>query len=79
MISFDNTLSVITEAARGVPEIPRGHQTQKFKIGQTVFASGVGSLKRGTKITITDCYEQHGYWYYVGENDQVHREKDLMV
>ncbi len=79
MISFDNTLSVMREAARGVPEIPRGHQTQKFKIGQTVSASGLGSLKIGTRITITDCYEEHGYWYYTGKNGQVHREKDLMV
>lgn len=59
------------------PEIARGKQVYKFEVGQTYKASGVGSLKAGTPITIVGRYKQHGFAYYKGDNGMVHREKDL--
>lgn len=59
------------------PEIPRGNQTFKFEIGQPVYSSGLGPVKKGIAIPIVDRYEQHGYCYYVAKNGQVHREMDL--
>lgn len=55
---------------------PRGNQRFQFEVGQTVYSTGVGPLKGGIAIVVTDRYEDHGYCYYEGYAG-AHREKDL--
>ena len=59
------------------PEPPRGRQTYKYNVGDTVQSSGVGPLKKGVRIKIVERYKQNGYCYYRDENNSVHREKDI--
>jgi hypothetical protein len=76
--SFDNTLRIKQLAETvGIPEIPKGNQFFKYEVGQTVESTGVGPIREGIKIRIVERYMQHGYAYYRGENNQVHRDKDI--
>ena len=67
-INFDNTLQtkIFANSLDGqkiLNEKINGHETQKFKVGQTVDGNGHG-FNVGI---ITDIYKQCGYIYYVIE------------
>jgi len=77
-IFFDNTLRIKQLAEQvGIPEIPKGKEQFLYNVGETVESSGIGPLKEGVKVKIVERYMQHGYAYYVAENGQTHRTKDL--
>lgn len=74
---FDNTKN-IKELAKTVDlHIPKGNQQPKAKIGDTLKSSKTGVYKENTEFIVKDIYKQHGYTYYVDQNDRTHREKDI--
>ncbi len=75
IISERSTLN--TMLAPNPPAIEKGKQNYLFKVGKTYTATGNGSLKKGIKVTIKERYKQNGFCYYVGDNNMVHRQKDL--
>jgi hypothetical protein len=77
MFKFDNTASVKKLAQKGIPPIPKGNESFRFNVGQTVISSGEGMFKKGTPFTIADRYMQHGYAYYRDTKANVHRDKDI--
>ena len=62
--------------------IPKGTETQKFKIGEKVLMSGFSPIKPiGTTYTIQEVYKQNGYVYYILEEQTGHysfRQKELI-
>jgi hypothetical protein len=43
MFKFDNTASVKKLAQKGIPPIPKGNESFRFNVGQTVISSGEGA------------------------------------
>lgn len=77
-VNFDNTLEVKKLAAKGIPAIPVGKETQLYQVGETHTCSPFGLLKAGIPFKIVEAYQQNGYWYYRDESNMVHRTKDII-
>lgn len=59
------------------PPIPKGKQNYRFKVGKTYTTTGMGTIKKGIQVTITERYKQNGFCYYRDQNNHVHHQQDL--
>ena len=74
-INFDNTLSVkhfaeSAEAKRILNDTFHGNESQLFQVGQKV-----NSISGIENATITECYNQNGFWHYMVEYKFPHHRK----
>jgi hypothetical protein len=55
---------------------PNGHETYKFQIGQTVTATGKGTIKAGVSFKIEQRMKDNGFCQYYGAG-MWHRQNDI--
>jgi hypothetical protein len=64
-----------------IPPEGKGKQTLRdgFKVGDSVVATGMGTIKRGVIGVVSQRYKENGYWYYEIAGMGIQRQQDLVA